>query len=72
MRIAVEQRGDKWLAQVVHVGELLHWIKQTEIQIQMHTWARKNCADYYVDGWQFFFYNQQDLTLFLLRWDGTN
>lgn len=31
MKIAVEQRGDRWLAQVVSVGVDLHWIEHRRI-----------------------------------------
>ena len=73
VKIAVEQRGDRWLAQVVHIGENVHWVEQRVLQNRMLDWVDKNLqhqVDY--QGWQFFFHNEQDLTLFLLRWNDTN
>ena len=69
MRIAVEQRGDRWLAQVVNVGENLHWTEHRRLQNEMYDWVVENCRSGFIDGWQFFFDDEQDLTLFLLRWD---
>ena len=72
MKIAVVRRGDRWLAQVVHIGNELHWVVHRRIQHEVSRWVSENCTDYLIDGWQFFFKNEQDLTLFLLRWDGYN
>lgn len=71
MKIAVEQRGDRWLAQVVYIGENIHWFDHRRLQNQMIEWVDKNLqhqVDY--QNWQFYFHNEQDLTLFLLRWNG--
>lgn len=71
MKIAVERRGDRWLAQVVYVGENLHWFEHRRLQNQLIDWVDKNLqhqVDY--QNWQFFFHDEQDLMLFLLRWDG--
>lgn len=71
LKIAVEQRGDRWLAQVVHVGENLHWTEHRRLQNLMVDWVNKTAqesVDY--KDWQFFFHSEQDLTLFLLRWNG--
>ena len=71
MKIAVEQRGDRWLAQVVHVGENMHWYEHRRLQNKMLKWVDKNLQHQVdIQGWQFFFHSEQDLTLFLLRWDG--
>ena len=69
MRISVEQRGNRWLAQVVHIGENIHWTEHRRRQIEMIDWVEQNTSDQ-VDyhDWQFFFHNKQDLMLFLLRW----
>lgn len=72
MRIAVERRGDEWLAQVVHIGDGLHWTAHQRIQNQMRKWIEQNCHDYSISGWQFYFKTEQDLTLFLLRWNDTD
>ncbi len=73
MRIAVARRGDRWLAQVVHVGENLHWTDHRRRQIEMIDWVEANTADQVdIDGWQFYFHNEQDLTIFLLKWNGYN
>lgn len=69
MRIAVERRGDEWLAQVVHIGDGLHWVEHRVIHNKMAEWTRINCiGQHYISGWQFFFVDEQDLTLFLLKW----
>jgi hypothetical protein len=69
MKIAVEQRGDRWLAQVVHVGENMHWFEHRAIQNKMIDWVDKNLQHQVdIQGWQFFFHNEQDLMFFLLRW----
>ena len=69
MKIATERRGNRWLAQVVHIGENMSWIKQKIIQNDMHDWVDKNLQHQVdIQGWQFYFYDEQDLTLFLLRW----
>lgn len=73
MKIATEKRGDRWLAQVVYIGENVHWFEQRVLQNRMLDWVDKNLqhqVDY--QNWQFFFHNEQDLLLFLLRWNGTN
>ena len=71
MKIAVEQRGDRWLAQVVHVGENMHWYEHRRLQNKMLKWVDKNLQHQVdIQGWQFFFHSEQDLTLFLLRWNG--
>lgn len=70
MKIAVEQRGDEWLAQVVHIGDGLNWIEHQRIQNQMRKWIEQNCYNYAINGWQFYFNSKEDLTLFLLRWQG--
>jgi hypothetical protein len=71
LKIAVEQRGDRWLAQVVHVGENIHWIEHRRLQNRMLEWVDKNLQHQVdIQGWQFFFHSEQDLTLFLLRWNG--
>ena len=69
MKIAVEKRGDRWLVKVVNVGENLHWFEHRVLQNSMIEWIDKN-LQYQVDieGWQFFFHNEQDLEWFLLRW----
>lgn len=72
MRIAVERRDRRWVAQVVHVGENLHWSEHVRIQKEMYKWVKENCHRLHVNGWQFYFTNEQDLTLFLLRWNDTN
>ena len=73
MKIAVEQRGDRWLAQVVHVGENLHWFEHRRIQNKMLEWVEKNLQHQVdIQGWQFYFHNTEDLTLFLLRWNDSN
>ena len=71
MKIAVEKRDDRWLAQVVHVGENLHWIEHRRLQNAMVKWINDTAQDP-VDhkDWQFYFTNEQDLTIFLLRWNG--
>jgi hypothetical protein len=71
LKIAVEQRGDRWLAQVVHVGENMHWYEHRRLQNKMLKWVDKNLQHQVdIQGWQFFFHSEQDLTLFLLRWNG--
>lgn len=71
LKIAVEQRGDRWLAQVVHVGENIHWVEHRRLQNRMLEWVDKNLQHQVdIQGWQFFFHSEQDLTLFLLRWNG--
>ena len=69
MKIVVEKRGNEWLAQVVHIGDGLHWTEHQRIQNEMSHWVKANCAGGYISGWQFYFYDEQDLTLFLLRWN---
>lgn len=70
MRIAAERRGDRWLAQVVHVGENLHWTEHQRIKNEMAIWMTKNIKGGYVSGWQFYFKTEEDLAFFLLRWQG--
>lgn len=70
MKIATERRGDRWLAQVVHIGEGLHWTEHRRIQNKLIDWVETHTThqvDY--QDWQFYFHNEQDLTLFLLRWN---
>lgn len=69
MRIATEQRGEWWLAQVVHVGENYHWAEHLRIQAEMYNWVMENKLNCDVNGWQFYFRNEKDLMLFLLRWN---
>lgn len=72
MKIAVEQRGNRWLAQVVNIGASLHWTEHRRRQVAMIDWTELNCEHQVdVNGWQFYFTNEQDLTLFLLRWNDT-
>lgn len=68
VKIAVERRNHKWLAQVVHVDENLHWFEHVVIQNKMHAWVRQNCSIVHINGWQFYFDTEQDLEWFLLRW----
>ncbi len=71
MKIAVVRRDNRWLAQVVHVGENLHWTDHRRRQIEMIDWVEQNLVHQVdIDGWQFFFHDEQDLMLFLLRWNG--
>lgn len=70
MRIAVERRNHRWVAQVVHVGDNLHWFEHVRIQKEMYEWVDQNCHPLHINGWQFYFTDEQDLTLFLLRWQG--
>ena len=71
MRIATERRGDRWLAQVVHIGDALHWTQHIRIRNEMADWVEKNTFHQVdIDAWQFFFHDEQDLMLFLLRWNG--
>ena len=73
MKIAVEQRGDRWLAQVVSVGVDLHWTEHRRIFNEMTDWVESNTSQHVdINGWQFYFYDEQDLTLFLLRWNDTD
>lgn len=70
LKIAVERRGDCWLAQVVYVGENMHWYEHRTLQNSMLDWIEKNLQHQVdVQGWQFFFHNEQDLTCFLLKWN---
>lgn len=68
MKIAVEKRDDEWLAQVVHIGDGLHWTEHQRIKNQMASWMMSNIKGGYVSGWQFYFKNEKDLEWFLLRW----
>jgi hypothetical protein len=68
MKVAVERRGDQWLAQIVHIGENLHWMQHQRIQHAVRTWVEQNTTNYAINGWQFYFKHEQDLVLFLLRW----
>jgi hypothetical protein len=69
MRIAVEQRSDRWLAQVVSVGSDLHWTEHRRIYNEITNWVEHNLQhEVAINGWQFYFADEQDLTLFLLRW----
>lgn len=71
MKIAVERRNHRWLAQVVEIANpSIHWIEHMRIQKEMHAWAKENCNVYHVNGWQFWFLDEQDVTAFLLRWQG--
>lgn len=70
MKIAVARRGDCWLAQVVYVGDGLHWTEHRLLQSEMIDWIEKNCqGENLIDGWQFYFWDERDLTIFLLRWN---
>ena len=69
MRIATERRGDRWLAQVTHIGGELHWTEHRRKQIELIEWVEKNTQHQVdIDGWQFYFEHEQDLMLFLLKW----
>ena len=68
MKIAVEKREDRWLAQVVHIGNNIGWSNSVEVKWEMKKWVRENCQDFETRGWQFYFTREQDLTLFILRW----
>jgi hypothetical protein len=71
MRIATERRGNVWLAQVTHIGSDLHWTEHRRRQVEMIDWVETNTSNQVdIDGWQFFFHAEQDLMLFLLRWNG--
>jgi hypothetical protein len=70
MKIATERRGDRWLAQIVNVGGDLHWTEHRRIQNNLIDWVETNAISQVdIQGWQFYFHNEQDLTLFLLRWN---
>ena len=72
MKIAVERRGNRWLAQVVSVGVDLHWTEHRRIFNEMTDWVESNTSQQVdINGWQFYFCDEQDLTLFLLRWNDT-
>ncbi len=68
MRIATEQRGDVWLAQVTHIGPDLHWTEHRRMQAAMYNWVMQNKLACDIDGWQFYFENEKDLAFFLLKW----
>ena len=71
MRIAVEQRSDRWLAQVVSVGGDLHWTEHRRIYNEITNWVEHNLQhEVTINGWQFYFTDEKDLTAFLLRWQG--
>ena len=69
LKIVTEKRGDEWLAQVVHIGDGLHWLEHQRIQYQMARWVQTNCQGHYISGWQFYFVDEKDLALFLLKWN---
>lgn len=69
MKIATEQRSDKWLAQVVHIGEGLSWREQSHIQKELHDWVNQNCTSCHYNNWQFWFSDEPELTAFLLKWN---
>ena len=69
MKIATEKRGNRWLAQVVHIGENLHWTDHRRTQIEMIDWVEKNTLHQVdINGWQFYFEDEKDLEWFVLRW----
>ena len=76
LKIVTEKRGDEWLAQVVHIGDGMHWIRHQRIHYKMSKWLKENCMHrYHISGWQFYFVDEKDLAVFLLKWnnnDSTN
>ena len=70
MKIVVEQRGIEHMAQVVHIGDGLHWMEHQRIQYKMAKWVKENCQGrYYISGWQFYFFDKRDIEWFLLKWN---
>lgn len=68
MKVATAKRGDVWLAQIVHIGDGLHWEEHQKIQKEVHKWVKEYTPNCEISGWQFFFTNEKDLHWFLLRW----
>ena len=68
LKFAVEQRGDRWMAQLVSVG---HDVTFTEYAIATGTidiWVKEQNIDCEIKDSQYYFKNKKDMEWFLLRW----
>jgi hypothetical protein len=69
VKFAVEQRGVFWLAQAVQLGHNLTYAQDQELMVEIYQWVNENNIKCYANSWQFYFYEEQDLEWFLLKWN---